>query len=234
MIDFMNPKRTTFSPAHSRRLVNWDTTPNKEDENKMDNQNIFWYPNRPKLIPPDPSNPINPAPNYINGLEESGVYIAEKKYNGDNCYIYTPSNAIWNRHKSIHRYQPTPEVLEELQKLPKNAHFNVELCNYKTKTTKNHIIVHCVMVWKGQPLLGKTWGYSRKILEDVIPDSNQHVILSPVWKTGFWNLYQEADGLEIEGIVLKNPKGLLQFSTTPIPDVNWMLKIRKPCKKYKF
>ena len=195
--------------------------------------NIFFYPNRPTLIPPDPQNPLRPAPDYINGLEKSGTYLAERKYNGDNCYIYSPTE-FWNRHKARHRYQPTPEVLEELKALPKHAHYNVELVNFRTKKTKNLIVVHCIMVWKGQPLLGKTWGDSRKILEDIIPSSNQHVILSPVFKTGFWNLYQEADGEEIEGIILKNPKGKLVFSTTQIKEVPWMLKIRKPSKKYQF
>jgi len=231
--DFFDPNRKTFS-SQAKRVVNWnDGTTEAAEEIEPMSSNIFFYPNRPTLIPPDPINPRNPKPDYINGLEKSGTYIAEKKYNGDNCYMYNPTE-FWNRHKARHRYQPSPEVLEELQKLPGKAHYNVELVNYRTKGTKNLIIVHCVMVWKGAPLIGKTWGDSRKILEDIVDPNNKHVILSPVWKTGFWELYQDADGLEIEGIILKNPKGKLIFSTQPIPDVYWMLKIRKPCKKYQF
>jgi hypothetical protein len=195
---------------------------------------MFYYPNRPTLVPPDPVNPTNPAPDYINSLEQTGSYLAEKKFNGDNCYYFSSERNFWNRHKLKHRYLPPEEVLEELNNLPKKAHYNLELCNYKTKTTKHLLVVHCIMVWKDKPLLGSQWQSSRKILEDTIPSTNKHVILSPVYYSNFWNLFNQADGIDIEGIVLKNPKGILVHSTMPIPDCSWMLKIRKPCKKYQF
>jgi len=192
---------------------------------------IFYYPNRPTLVPPDPKNPANPSPDYINSLEASGQYVGEKKFNGDNIYIYTNTMEMWTRHKTKHRYIPSPEVQEELEHLPKDGVFNIELMNFRTKTVKNQLVVHCCMVWKGRPLLGKTWGDSRKILEDNV-QSGEHVILSQTYTSGFWQLYQDADGAVIEGIILKDPKGKLVFSTTPIDDVGWMKKIRKPCKKY--
>ena len=45
---------------------------------------LYWYPNRPLLIPPDPLDPLNPKPDYLNSLEASGKYVAEQKWNGDN------------------------------------------------------------------------------------------------------------------------------------------------------
>jgi len=101
--------------------------------------NIFFYPNRPTLIPPDPQNPLRPAPDYINGLEKSGTYLAERKYNGDNCYIYSPTE-FWNRHKARHRYQPTPEVLEELKALPKQAHYILRQENFQAKKIFNSLL----------------------------------------------------------------------------------------------
>lgn len=193
---------------------------------------IFFYPNRPTLVPADPVNPMTPGPDYLNSLEASGRYIAEKKYNGDNVLCYSPTE-FWNRHKAKHRYQPSPEVREELERLPKNAVYNMELVNYRTKTVKELLVVHCVTVWRGKPLLGKTWGDSRKILENDV-QFGPHVILSPIWKTGFWDLFNTADGVFIEGIILKKPQGKLVYSTTPIKDVSWMLKIRKASKKYQF
>lgn len=109
---------------------------------------------------------------------------------------------------------------------------NAELVHYKTKTVKDTIIVHCVMTWKGRPLIGKTWGDSRKILEGM--PSGNHVKVSEIFHKDFWNLFQQSDGEIIEGIILKNPKGKLVFSMTPIKDISWMLKIRKPSKKYQF
>jgi hypothetical protein len=88
------------------------------------------------------------------------------------------------------------------------------------------------MAWKGLPMIGKTWGDSRKILETLT--YGKHIVLSEIFRTGFWTQWQKTDGELIEGIILKDPSGKLKFSTTPIENVPWMMKIRKPCKKYQF
>jgi hypothetical protein len=185
---------------------------------------IFYYPNRPTLIPPNEA--------YINNLEQSGKYIAEKKWNGDNVQTYTDTMEFWNRKKERHRFIPDEAMKEELSKWPKHAVLNAELMNYRTKEIKNLLIVHCIMVWKGKPLIGKTWGDSRKILED--QPSGTCVQVSKIYQSGFWKLFEAADGTTIEGIILKQPAGKLVYSTTPIDDVSWQLKIRKPCKKYPY
>lgn len=194
---------------------------------------LYFYPNRPILIPPDPHNPLDPKPDYVKSLEKSGLYIAEQKWNGDNTLYYTSEQQFFNRRKEPHRYVPNDQVREELAVFPKKSILNLELVHYKTKTVKHLLVVHCVMAWKGKLLNGRTWGDSRNILED-FEFFGERVIRSPVWKKGFWKLFQEADGEIIEGIILKNPQGKLVFSTTPPKDVAWMKKIRKPCKKYKF
>jgi hypothetical protein len=193
----------------------------------------YFYSNRPILIPPDPKNPLNPAPDYLNELEASGKYIAEQKWNGDNTLIFTDRpTEFWNRTKARLKYTPPPEMVEELRRWPKGCLINAELVDHHTTTVKNKLIVHCIMSYKNKPLLGKTWGDSRHILEDM--PGGSLVIVSPVWTTGFWDLFQAADGKVIEGIILKNPKGKLVFSTTPLADVSYMLKVRKSCKKYSF
>jgi hypothetical protein len=193
---------------------------------------LYYYPNRPTLVAPDPKNPLSPKPDYINGLEALGIYIGEQKFNGDNVYIYTDTMTFWNRHKGLHKYKPSPEVLKELQVFPKASIINAELVHNRTKTVKHHIVCHCVMAWDGSLLLNKDWGYSRSLLES--RTYGEHVVLSQIWTKGFWELFNNADGTLIEGIILKNPAGVLKFSTTPIADVPWMLKIRKPCKKYQY
>ena len=194
---------------------------------------LYFYPNRPILIPPDPQNPTNPKSDYLDSLEQTGRFIAEQKWNGDNAMIFTGSKpSFWNRRQDLLKYQPSPEVLDELSKWPARCLLNAELVHFKTKEVKHTLIVHCIMTWKGQPLYGKTWGDSRAILED--QPNGEHVRISKIWKSGFWKLFQEADGKVIEGIILKDPKGKLVFSATPIRDVSWMKKVRKPCKKYSF
>jgi len=197
---------------------------------------LYFYPNRPTLVPPDPVNPMTPAPDFINSLEASGKYVAEQKWNGDNCLVYTTEMQLWNRHHARLAYRPTPEMLAALSTFPRGSLINGELVNSKTKTVKNLLVVHCVMQWAGQLMNGKPWGESRFLLEKHFQehDMGSQVVLSKIWLTGFWDLYQAADGAIIEGIVLKDPRGKIQLSTTPLADVNWMLKIRKPCKKYQF
>lgn len=204
---------------------------------------LYYYPNRPILVPPDPVTPMDPKPDYLNSLEAQGKYVAEQKWNGDNTQIYTDDWSFWNRrHERLH-YRPSEEVLKELKKtFPKGCIINVETVNSKTKTVKDLLLVHCVMAWEGSLLAGKSWGDSRNILESLgLPltvfgqtSYANHVVLSRTTPTGFWNLYQMADGPIIEGIILKDPRGKLVFSTTPPKEVSWMLKVRVPSKKYNF
>jgi hypothetical protein len=105
------------------------------------------------------------------------------------------------------------------------------------------------MAWEGKILLGKTWGFARQLLEDLswLPRTvgtqlnyGSHVLLAqdtPSGKTipgAFWRMFQEACKCDesIEGIVLKDPSGLLQFSSSKLADVPYMVKVRKPSKKY--
>jgi hypothetical protein len=207
---------------------------------------LFYYPNRPTLVPPDPFNPLDPAPDYINSLEASGKYIAEYKWNGDNTTVYTEDMSFFNRQGSPLHYKPHPELLKELSIFPKGCILNGELMHRHTKAVKDLLILHCVMSWSGRPLTGRTWGDSRKILSNKVLGLNQtvgtslvycsHLILAENYPSGFWDMFQLARDCDdaIEGIVLKRPDGKLQFSANPIKDVSWMLKIRKPSKKYSF
>ena len=206
---------------------------------------LYYFPNRPTLVPPDPTNPMNPKPDYINGLETSGNYIAELKWNGDNTLIYTRKNQapiLYNRHKDVLSYHPSEAMLEALNTLPPDCVVNAELMHRHTKVIKDLLIIHCVMVWKGSLLNGKKWVDSRLIIEDMdYPRTevgkfqyDNPLVISEIYYDHFWDLFQGADVETIEGIILKNPNGKLKFSTTPLKDVPWMIKIRKPCKKYSF
>ena len=205
----------------------------------------YFYPNRPKLIPADPVNPMAPRPDYLNKLESLGRYIAEFKWNGDNTLIYTDDMSFWNRERKRLCYTPHPDVLEELKQFPKGCILNAETLHRHTKTVKHLIIVHSVMAWEGKLLTGKTWGYARNLLDRLawLPRTvgtqlsyGCHILLAQDFSCNFWGMFQEACKCDdaIEGIILKDPEGLLQFSSSKLDDVSFMLKIRKPCKKYSF
>lgn len=199
---------------------------------------MYYYPNRPMLIPADPDHPMNPTRHYLDELEAEGKWLAEQKWNGDNCLVVKHAGVteFWNRHKAKLNYHPSDDVLEELSYWPDDMVLNVELVHNRTKTVKDTLIAHCIMRWQGEWLMGNTWGDSRAMLDQAINEglSGRHVQVSRVWKSGFWDLFNAADGKIIEGIVLKNPAGKLVFSATLPKDVSWMRKVRKPCRKYNF
>jgi hypothetical protein len=201
----------------------------------------YYYPNRPVLIPADPDHPMDPQRGPLDSLEASGQYIAEQKWNGDNCLIYTGEHngclelAFWNRNKAILKYKASTEVVGELKQFPKDSIINCELVNSRTKETKELLIVHCIMAWDGELLTGATWSDSRQLIQDHV-QSGDHVVASPVYQSGYWDLFQTKHGVLqdriiedpdlIEGIILKDPNGKLVFSATPIKDISWMMKIR--------
>ena len=191
---------------------------------------VYYYPNRPMLMPP--------AKDTLDKLEASGEYIAELKWNGDNTLIYTSTHTWWNRTKEHLQYAPTTPVLTELNNLfpDPGSIINAETVNRCTKNHKNLIIVHCLMAYKNHLLTGQTWGDSRKILETLNFKPNQHVILSKIYTKGFWDLFQSTLDMDeaIDGIILKRLSGKLVFSAKPLKDQPWMLKFRKPSKKYHF
>jgi ATP-dependent DNA ligase len=208
----------------------------------------FFYPNRPTLVPPDPINPLKPQPDYINSLEASGKYIGEFKWNGDNATIDTTDMLFYNRQGQPLHYTPHEDLLKELSVFPKGCLLNGELMHRHTKNVKDLLILHAVMVWEDKPLYGKTWDDSRMLLVDPALsleqtdgtrlDYDRHLLLATDYEEGFWDMFQVACECDdsIEGIVLKNPKGKFQIyaNANPVSDVSWMLKIRKPSKKYKF
>jgi hypothetical protein len=187
---------------------------------------------------------MNPKPDYLNSLEV-GKYVGEFKWNGDNTTIHTDDLSFWNREGKRLAYRPHPAMIEELKRFPKGCRLNAELMHRHTKTVKDLLIVHCVMEWENELLLGKRWGDSRAILEGLawLPRTvgtqlqyDRHVLLAQVHRDNFWKMFQAACACDesIEGIVLKDVDGKLKFSAQPISDVPWMLKIRKPSKKYSF
>jgi hypothetical protein len=193
---------------------------------------------------------MNPKPDYLNSLEGTGKYVGEFKWNGDNTTVHTNDLSFWNREGKRLCYTPHPAMIEELKRFPKRCRLNGELMHRHTKNVKDLFILHCVMEWENELLLGKQWGDSRNILEGLVwlPRTvetqlkyDRHVLLAQVHKPNdacncFWNMFQAACACDesIEGIVLKDPTGELKFSTQSFDSVPWMLKIRKPSKKYSF
>jgi hypothetical protein len=163
--------------------------------------------------------------------------------------IYVSSGKVefWNRHGRQLKYQAPASLIQDIKaQIPDDSIVNAELLHSKTKNVKDTLVIHCIVKWSGKLLSGETWGHSRMLIVSNLTSTN-HLIISPIKLDGFWDLFQTRHGLRadgstiqdkdsclIEGIVLKDPAGIMRYSTTPQTDVSWMLKIRHPSKKYSF
>jgi hypothetical protein len=184
-------------------------------------------------------------------IYEDGGWIAQIKKNGTNSVIFVPPDRIpfaYNRHGERHKvWDFDKESAAFFSKLPgKNWYvFNAELLHSKVSGgPRNTNYLHDVLVYDGTYLVGRTYherynllykAFDRYITED---GGLSHFILNPQtllaksimagFKTTFKGLTENED----EGLVLKDPQGLL--GTTDGKNARWMAKIRKPNKNLGF
>ena len=200
---------------------------------------IYYYPNRPFLIPPDSE--------MVQQKSDDPNWDAEIKWGGDRLGLWKTkeqfpkqfsSFVFWNRQNEIFKkYEPSPELLDELNslELPFETALDGELLHFKTRNYK-----HCIVF------------YDAYIVGDqrcVVELRNRRDIMASYFKARKFKLIHMAEQFqtdfkqhfdkvivddEKEGLVMKDKNGKIQWNTVKSPDVAWQLKIRKPEKNYKF
>lgn len=192
---------------------------------------IFYFPNRPNLIPPDSPE--------VDKLDASEDWDAEIKKNGSRLSLhYDPlpkyksfSNFLfWERHKKILTYEPSKEVLDELRslELPFNTHIDAELLHNKVKGIRHQIYVYDIYQYGGMLMMDEL-RFRRERLENIFNGRKfEHLSLAIRYQHGFRELFynvikNEAD----EGLVMKNIHGKIVWNAKVSPDVWWQIKIRR-------
>jgi ATP-dependent DNA ligase len=190
---------------------------------------IYWYPNRPILIPPSEISRY-----------EGGNWTAEIKMDGSRLVLQRLEDGKWrfmNRHKEVMSYHPIPEVMEELEALgvPPGSQLDGEMMHAKTKNVKNRLVMYDIYLWGGKKQRG-TLDERREMLSGIIDGKGfEKIVRSKVHFSGFEDLFREVIGCrEHEGIVLKDRTGRIKFNPAKSPDVPWQIKARRPHKNYEF
>jgi ATP-dependent DNA ligase len=218
-----------------------------------------YYPPKPLLISTD-------QPLFAK-LEQRADVVAEPKYNGTRLIlkrivddaIHTgvwlkPYYEFWNRDGEILKYQPSTELLKQLDmiKWEGDCVLDGELLHFKTKKIKHCVIIFDVYLWNGLQTLNWAFEDRRKLLEDkiLIPDDcianpingffkNNTVRLAPQVLGGrkdhfryFYEILIKFE--EIEGLVMKSLTAKVVLGRRESPTVAYMWKVRKPGPTYRF
>jgi len=200
---------------------------------------IYYYPNKPILI--------HPTSTVVEDKSNDDDWWAEVKKNGTRLCLWKSKEdsgkfksyddfIFWNRHKSVLKYEPSKEILEELNSLniPEGTHIDAELLHHKTKNIKNFIYVYDIYRYKGKQVY-ESLEVRRNMLEEMFSGTYQHIELAKRYFTDFRGVFNEVIKTpENEGLVMKNKKSSIVWCLKDCLEVPWQLKIRKASGSYQF
>jgi hypothetical protein len=177
---------------------------------------------------------------------EKRGWIAQYKKNGTNSIIaVSPDKKLtaWTRHGEPHKQWNFTEGSRAIfNRLPEGWHvINAELIHSKTPTIKDTHYIHDILVTNGKYLIGLTYAQRYKILQDLflhnpLASMPSHFVLDKhSWlvknvRENFGNAFKSINTVEDEGLVLKDPTGILSLQNNS----SWLVKARKPHKNYSF
>lgn len=210
------------------------------------------------LFPPRPENAV--ASGMLGFYEKRGWHAQVKK-NGDCTVIITNGRDVIfkTRHgDDTGRWTPTKDVLAFFGGRKTAGKWNVyvaELLHSHGTQLKNHLYIFDKIVNDGVQLVGSTFASRQEILAAHTehwlneiewlnrPEHDDRIdILSTVsvaksFTSGFAAKFAEiskSPHKDDEGLVLKNPKGILQPCFRATANDGWMVKIRRPNKNLGF
>jgi len=200
---------------------------------------LYYYPNKPILIHPTSSLVLEKSndPDWVSEIKKNGTRLCLRKAKEEALkYKSYEGLTFWNRHKSVLKYEPSIELLEELKKvkIPEGTQIDAELMHFKTKNIKHLIYVYDIYWFKNKTVT-ETFDVRRKMIEDIFCDQYKHIELAKQYSDDFLNLYTDVTKKEEnEGLVIKCKKGKIQWNFKDCIEVWWQLKIRKQSNSYRF
>lgn len=215
------------------------------------NEFKYLYPPRPEVKTPSKS-----LSKYDNG-----EYIAQPKYNGSCCIVFTNGRElkVFNRHNQL-----LSNVSDKIdfRNLSKTGNWFVYSGEYLNKgklgengvKEKDKFVIWDILVWNGEYLIGKSLLDRLTLLEQIYP-CNRAIVTSnnveiydhlcctefsgiykaPTYMNNFEQLYIDIVKTDLyEGLVLKKIDSKLTFGLQPLNNQDWQIKCRKETKIYNF
>lgn len=201
------------------------------------------------LFPPHPN--IRILYNKLSYYENTGCWLAQRKFNGTNVVIYVSHDrkvSILTRHGSAPKlFSLSTSHIDQILSLDlhpdKDYWFNGELLDHKTKDKnyKKKIILFDIL-HAGNYLIKSHNQEERLILLKNIcrnptekePGGIAIKVTEDIWLADFWHKdfeyhYKEfIDKDEIEGLILRKKNSFISNFGQKEYDVSWILKCRKP------
>jgi ATP-dependent DNA ligase len=193
---------------------------------------MIFYPPKPTLISID--QPL------FKQLNDDPNVVAELKYNGNNLVLHRFEDGrfeFWNRHGSKFNYEPSKEVLSDLQNMSWAGYcvVNGELRHNKVKGVRHHIVLWDMFISNGLSLKELSFIKRRHFLENLFRVSQEAVTLTEFYLSDFKKIFDLYTKLpEIEGLVMKKLNSKLELGYTSSPTVKYMFKVRKANGSYNF
>jgi len=189
----------------------------------------YFYPERPRLLHID--QPL------LEDLSQKPEWVAERKYNGCRLQLHSMNGKLefWNRHGEKMDYTPTFEITKALGDLPGYCLLDGELRSKKVKGIKDKIMFYDVFIWNDTLLVGQPFWYRRNLLKKLFKCDDEPVGIPHQFKENFRGVFDTVilDD-EIEGLVIKHSRGLLNLGRTGNQESNWMFKARRSSNSYRF
>ena len=198
-----------------------------------------------------PPRPDLAIPRSLIQMHEKEGWVAQTKKNGTcNLIAVSPAKELvcMTRHKTAHKaWAPTPKSSELFKSLPGNGWyvFVAELLHSKTPHIKDTNYLHEILVADGEYLIGTKQSQRQAILHKLLDHLvsgetkthfilNNHTWLTKEFRSGFVDVFDSLDQSEDEGLVLKNPNGVLEFGNKERNNLSWLRKCRKGTKNFGF
>lgn len=203
-----------------------------------------------------PCRPKNAAPIIDIQKYDNGMMLAQPKYNGSNCLIFTNGieAKVFNRHKDrLTNFNLTnQEILQDIFKgeigkwMVINGEYLNKNKNDETADSFNHkFIIFDILVYNSEYLIGKTFQERVQLLDELYgtEDSekkylygiSKNIYRTKTYYTDFVNLYANLAKIDmIEGLVLKRMNAKLELGITEDNNSKSQIKFRKPTKNYQF
>jgi hypothetical protein len=200
---------------------------------------LYYYPNKPILIHPSSPQVKEKSDDldWWSEIKKNGTRLClwkskedSSKYKSFNDFVF------WNRTKEILSYEPSQEMLDQLNtfKIPECTHIDAELLHNQTKHIKHFIYVYDIYWYKGKQVF-ETLEVRRKMIEDIFGNGLSHIQLAQTYQNDFVNLFKKVIvEKENEGLVIKNKKSKIVWSLKKCLEVPWQFKIRKPSSSYQY
>lgn len=196
------------------------------------------------LYPPRPETKI---PREMLKFYEKRGYWAQVKKNGTCTVVFAKGDEVIfkTRHNDDHKqWSPLPEHVKFFQGSSDWNVFVAELVHSKTPHVKNQLYIFDQIVDGGVQLVGTSFEERQLLLQSRWTGTDegdqtritQYVSVANNFvpgKVGFVKLFDELKP-EDEGLVLKNPKGILKPCFNETSNGGWQVKCRLPHKNYSF